>query len=591
MPRLRELMDARYAAAGAETFRMAPMRLAILAGLMVIAGLGVGWTPAMAWALAPLISEAILWPVTRRMSRETHTSRDHWAFFGHSLWAVPAWSAYSLVLWQGPSEACHMAAAIFWCGQILYVQNFCIRSPLAAAQTAIVSLVAPMAVAVLLPKYHGMDQALVLAMLALCESYGVLAILDNMRQARELAQATGQLVAEKAAAQAAEAKAEAANQAKSDFLATMSHEIRTPLNGVLGMAQAMAAEKLPKVQRQRLAVVRESGEALQAILNDVLDLSKIESGRLEFETIDFDLAQTVRAAGEAFSAIAAERGLALDVEVDDRLGLRRGDPTRVRQVLHNLVSNALKFTERGGVRITARADGEGVALSVADTGVGMDEATLARLFERFAQADSSTTRRYGGTGLGLAICRQLAALMGGEIAATSAPGEGSTFTVRLPLRRVGDAVATSGRETPQDAVAPDAALRILVAEDNRTNQLVIQTLLGQAGVTPTLVGDGAEAVEAWRTGDFDLVLMDVQMPQMDGPAAVQAIRRLEAETGRRRTPILALSANAMTHQIAEYLAAGMDGHVAKPIHVEDLFAKIEAALSAAGDRESAQASA
>jgi signal transduction histidine kinase/ActR/RegA family two-component response regulator len=590
MPRLRELMDARYAAAGAETFRMAPMRLAILAGLMVIAGLGVGWTPAMAWALAPLVSEAILWPVTRRMARGTHTSRDHWAFFGHSLWAVPAWSAYSLVLWQGPSEACHMAAAIFWCGQILYVQNFCIRSPLAAAQTAIVSLVAPMAVAVLLPKYHGMDQALVLAMLALCESYGVLAILDNMRQARELAQATGQLVAEKAAAQAAEAKAETANQAKSDFLATMSHEIRTPLNGVLGMAQAMAAEKLPRVQRQRLAVVRESGEALQAILNDVLDLSKIESGRLELEALDFDLAQVVRAAGEAFSAIAAGRGLALDVEVDDRLGLRRGDPTRVRQVLHNLVSNALKFTERGGVRITARADGEGVALSVADTGVGMDEATLARLFERFAQADSSTTRRYGGTGLGLAICRQLAALMGGEIAAASAPGEGSTFTLRLPLRRTGDASGTHAHQV-QAASAPDTALRILVAEDNRTNQLVIQTLLAQAGVTPTLVGDGAEAVEAWRTGDFDLVLMDVQMPQMDGPAAVQTIRRLEAETGRRRTPILALSANAMTHQIAEYLAAGMDAHVAKPIHVEDLFAKIEAALSATSDGESAQASA
>jgi signal transduction histidine kinase len=579
MPRLRDLMDARYIAVGADSFRMAPMRLTILAGLVVIAGLGVGWTPAMAWGLFPLSSEAFLWPINRRMARGTHTERDLWGFFGHSLWGVPAWTAYSLILWQGPSEACRIAAAIYWCGQLLYVQNFCIRSPLAAAQTAIMSLIAPLAVAVLLPKYHGVDQALVLSMLALAEGQAVLAILDNMRQARALQRATEQLVAEKASAEAAEAKAEAANQAKSDFLATMSHEIRTPLNGVLGMAQAMAAERLPKVQRQRLGVIRESGEALQTILDDVLDLAKIEAGRLELEAIDFDLAQTVRAAGEAFSAVAIERGLSLEVDIDEGLGVRRGDPTRVRQVLHNLVSNALKFTERGGVRISARCEGGDVALSVADTGVGMDEATLARLFERFAQADSSTTRRYGGTGLGLSICRQLAALMGGDISAASAPGEGSTFTLRLPLARMGDATQAMTRETP--AVAePDAGLRILVAEDNRTNQLVIQTLLGQAGITPAVVGDGREAVEAWPTGDFDMVLMDVQMPVMDGPAATGEIRRLEAATGRARTPILALSANAMTHQIAEYLAAGMDGHIAKPIHVEDLFAKIEAALAA-----------
>jgi signal transduction histidine kinase len=577
MPRLRDLMDARYVAVGADGFRMAPMRLAILAGLMVIAGLGVGWTPAMAWALLPLASEAVIWPATRRMANGTHTDRDLWAFFGHSLWGVPAWTAYSLILWQGPSEACRIAAAIYWCGQLLYVQNFCIKSPLAAAQTAIMSLIAPLAIAILLPKYHGVDQALVLAMLALSEGQSVLAILDNMRQARELQQATRQLVAEKAAAEAAEARADAANQAKSAFLATMSHEIRTPLNGVLGMAQAMAAERLPAVQRKRLGVIRESGEALHAMLNDLLDLAKIEAGRLELEVIEFDLGSMVSAAGQAFSANAEARGLWLEVEADKGLGVRLGDPTRVRQVLHNLLSNALKFTEAGGVRIIASADEETVAMSVVDTGIGMDEAALTRLFQPYSQADTSTTRRFGGTGLGLSICRELTALMGGEITAQSAPGQGSTFTVLLRLPRTGEALA--GAADSATAPSADAGLRILVAEDNRVNQLVIQTLLSQAGIAPALVADGREAVEAWSSGDFDLVLMDVEMPQMDGPAATREIRRLEAERGRPRTPILALSANAMTHQIADYLAAGMDGHVAKPIHVEDLFARIEAVLA------------
>ena len=579
MPRLGALMDERFVAVGAESFRMAPLRLVILGVLVVIAGMGVGWAWPLAWGALALASEAIMFPITRRLARGEHGRGDLMGYFGHSLWGVPAWTSYSVLLWLGPSDACRLAAAIYWCGQLLYVQSFCIRSPLAAAQTAIPSVVAPLALAVLIPKYHGVAQAMVLAMTVLCLAHAVSAIFDNMKQARALERATEQLKAEKAAALAAEARAEAANHAKSAFLATMSHEIRTPLNGVLGMAQAMAAERLPAVQRERLGVIRESGETLHAILNDVLDLAKIEAGRLELEAIEFDLALAVKAAGQAFAANAAARGLALAVEVEGGVGARLGDPTRVRQILHNLISNALKFTEAGGVRIAARGDADEVVLSVADTGIGMDEASLARLFQAYAQADTSTTRRFGGTGLGLSICRELAALMGGAISAESAPGEGSTFTVRLPLPRMGGSAA---RPAPAPATAKAAAgVRILVAEDNRTNQLVIQTLLGQAGIDPVLAADGGEAVQAWAEGDFDLILMDVQMPQMDGPSATREIRRLEAETGRPRTPILALTANAMTHQVAEYLEAGMDGHVAKPIHVEDLFAKIEAALTSA----------
>ncbi|MGZ3347283.1 MAG: ATP-binding protein [Caulobacteraceae bacterium] len=588
MQRLGALLDARYVAVGAESFRMAPVRLVIMAFLIVIAGMGVGWTWPLGWGALALTSEAVMFPITRRLSRGAFSRSDVWAYFGHSLWGVPVWTSYSLLLWFGPSDACRLAAAIFWCGQLLYVQNFCIRSPLAAAQTAIPSVVAPLLIALLMPRYHGVEQAMVLTMLALCLGHGVNAILDNMKQARALERATDQLIAEKAAAQAAEAEAAAANHAKSAFLATMSHEIRTPLNGVLGMAQAMAAERLPAVQRERLGVIRESGEALHSILNDVLDLAKIEAGRLELEVIGFDLAQVARAAGHAFSANAAARGLSLEVEVEPDLGARLGDPTRVRQVLHNLLSNGLKFTEAGGVRLAVRAEGDGVALSIADTGVGMDEATLARLFQPYAQADTSTTRRFGGTGLGLSICRQLAALMGGEISAQSAPGAGSTFTVRLPLPRSTEAPAEAADAAPSPV---PAGLRILVAEDNRTNQLVIQTLLGQAGIDPVIAADGREALEAWRAEDFHLVLMDVQMPEMDGPTAAREIRRLEAETGRARTPILALTANAMTHQIAEYLEAGMDGHVAKPIHVEELFARIEAVLAAAETETPAAASA
>ncbi|HEX3701306.1 MAG TPA: ATP-binding protein, partial [Phenylobacterium sp.] len=313
-------------------------------------------------------------------------------------------------------------------------------------------------------------------------------------------------------AQEGEFAAEAANAAKSAFLATMSHEIRTPLNGVLGMAQAMAADELSEVQRERLVVVHRSGEALLAILNDVLDLSKIEAGKLELESIEFDLGDVAQGAYSAFTALANKKGLSFALDIGPARGRYLGDPTRIRQILYNLISNALKFTDQGEIRVTARRDGELLEIAVTDTGVGISPENLVRLFQKFDQLDSSTTRRFGGTGLGLAICHELAQLMGGEILVESEVGQGSRFAVRLPL-------PLTGEEKPPPPLAPAPAsdlkpmrLRVLAAEDNAVNQLVLKTLLHQLGLEPTVVEDGAAAVEAWRGADWDVVLMDVQMP-------------------------------------------------------------------------------
>ncbi|MBW0152122.1 MAG: response regulator, partial [Phenylobacterium sp.] len=379
-------------------------------------------------------------------------------------------------------------------------------------------------------------------------------------------------------ARAGERAAETANAAKSAFLATMSHEIRTPLNGVLGMSQVMSRDTLSAPQRERLEVIRQSGEALTALLNNVLDLSKIEAGQMEVESIPFDLNEILESARATFATLALDKGLQLEMTVDDSArGVFQGDPTRLRQVLFNLLSNAVKFTDEGTVILGAEAAPGGLRLWVSDTGPGMSQAELSRLFVRFAQLDSSTTRRHGGTGLGLAISHELCGLMGGALEATSAPGQGSTFSLVAPLVRLGDAAPTPSI-TPAPPAGGLTGLRVLAAEDNEVNQVVLRALLAPLGVEPVMVSDGAAAVAAWEAGEWDLVLMDVRMPVMDGLAATAAIRARERSLGRRRTPIIGLSADAMDHQVNELLAAGMDSHVSKPIDVTRLYGVLEAAL-------------
>jgi len=374
-------------------------------------------------------------------------------------------------------------------------------------------------------------------------------------------------------------EADAANTAKSEFLATMSHEIRTPLNGVLGMTQVMRRGALAPEQRQQLDVIADAGQSLLSVLNGILDLSKIEAGKLELDAHPFDLDRVLNLACAPYGPLAAQKELAFCVEVaSDARGVWRGDSAKLSQVISNLLSNALKFTAEGAITLKVDPAPEGLSFQVTDTGLGVAKDKLDVIFERFTQADASTTRRFGGTGLGLAICRRFVALMGGELTLNSQEGVGSTFAFILPLTREVQALAQPSRADQDLTHDPDRPLRILAAEDNPTNQLILKALLTPLEADLTLVADGHEAVGAFATGAFDLILMDVQMPRMDGLAATAAIRKIEQAEGRTHTPVIALTANVMRHQIDSYRAAGMDSHVAKPIELPALVLAIETAL-------------
>jgi signal transduction histidine kinase/DNA-binding NarL/FixJ family response regulator len=408
-------------------------------------------------------------------------------------------------------------------------------------------------------------------------------------RSREEALAAAKEAAEAArdAAERARAEAEAANQAKSTFLATMSHEIRTPMNGVLGMVDVLERQGLSELQRRTVATMRESGQALLHIIDDVLDFSKIEAGRLELESTPFSLSGLVNAALATLRPQVTAKGLTLHAEVDagsqDALV---GDPTRVRQILFNLLSNAIKFTERGGVRVRAgtKALGDGrtrVTLAVTDTGIGLGEEELARLFQPFVQADSSTTRQFGGTGLGLTIVRRLARAMGGDVAVESTPAVGSTFTVTLtldaapsdsPLKTL---LKPAARSPAATAPRSGEGTRALVVDDHPVNREVLMLQLKLLGVAADSAADGVEALAAWAPGRYAAVLADIHMPRMDGHELARRLRATEAERDAARTPIVAVTANATKGEEERCLAAGMDAYLVKPVSIERLRATLE----------------
>ena len=401
-----------------------------------------------------------------------------------------------------------------------------------------------------------------------------------------------------ASARAAKAAAEAANRSKSEFLANMSHEIRTPMHGVLGVAGALGRTPLNARQREMVRLIETSADSLQVLLSDVLDLARVEAGRLEINPEPFDLRETAMGVMELFRAKAEDKGLQLAAHIDREVARRHvGDAVRLKQILGNLLSNAVKFTPHGWVRLAIEAEqaadgAQALSLSVSDTGIGFDAETAARLFTRFAQADGSITRRFGGAGLGLSISGALAELMAATIEAQSTPGAGSCFTLRLALP-VASAAEPEAAEVAGGDVAGSAAdagpLRILVAEDHEVNRRVVQLIFDELDVELTMALDGQDAVERFAPGAYDVVLMDMQMPRMDGLEAIAAIRQREAAAAVVPTPIIMLTANALPEHEAAGRAAGADGFLTKPIVASALIAAVQAAVASSGAQERAAA--
>jgi two-component system, sensor histidine kinase and response regulator len=417
----------------------------------------------------------------------------------------------------------------------------------------------------------------------------------------ELTSANLQLISGTEKAQRIADTALAASDAKSGFLANMSHEIRTPMNGVIGMIDSLLGTSLTHGQRETAQTIQSSAYSLLLIINDILDFSKIEAGKMTFEQIDFDLREVIKNTIDLMATLAQGKGLHLSECIQQGTATYLvGDPTRLRQVLLNLLSNAIKFSEEGRVLLeiaqTSEIDDEvEVSFSVHDTGIGMSEEVQEKLFQSFTQADTSTTRKYGGTGLGLAICRKLVELMGGTIEATSTLGKGSTFSFSLQFTKQKSFVSIDRKpaavsaelspptQTTAYSVGADG-LRILLAEDGKTNQLVAVQVLKKLGYTADIALNGREAVEAWRHKKYDIILMDCNMPEMDGYEATRKIRELEAERNLKPTQIIAMTASVMMGDRELCIAAGMNDFTTKPVDQHALKTALARAKSHSDDR-------
>ncbi|CAN5462608.1 ATP-binding protein [soil metagenome] len=558
-----------------DTHRLLPSRLipAILA--TAITSMVLGASIALIWLASFVLSEGLARLSTRRFKPGVSASNTERATF--VLMALPinlTWAWLAAMLWLSPIQELKLAAVSIWVGQIIYTQNF--RHQPAAL--LIVSAVAPMVSLMVFPLFFfdapgvGPNIARWGLVMVVLTTFNVMR--GNRAAARRMDDLTRGLREERE-------RALEANRAKSTFVAVTSHELRTPMNGLLGMAYALDRSNLSESQRRHVRLMIKSGDSLMQVLNDVLDLSKIEAGKVDLDHTATNLHELVLAAGEAWRDAATEKGLWLKTEIDPAAPVWvLADPQRIRQVVMNLISNGLKFTHQGGVTIQLAAatplpDGAlRVRIRVIDSGIGVAKHFHDRIFDSFTQADNAVSRSHGGTGLGLTIARALARQMDGDLVLESGL-DGATFAFTLLATPIALPVAAFDAERDDDMPNLES-LRILMAEDNAINQVVVRTMLEATGVALTVVDDGQAALAALRVGTFDAVLMDINMPVMDGMTALSAIRAGEA--GDPKTPVIALTASAMAGDRERFLAMGFDDHLGKPVRPVELLTAIIAAM-------------
>ena len=539
----------------------------------------IGWIGTAAWVVAMLTLEVALRRVLKMQIKGGRPSLRLQRMGVSQLMSI-SWIGLASVLWIGGEPSLRIASMGLCAGILLYAHSACSKVPGQFLITGGPSIIAMVALPLLGGGLSPTALAAIEGSVALCVAHTLTSVAASYRAHRQLVAATADLVRQREIA-------ERASQAKSDFLAMMSHELRTPMNGVLGLAHALQRTDLDDRQASLLEGVTRSGDALMRILNDILDLTKIEAGRMEMAPEPTDLHDLLRQSHDLFAETAAAKGLALRLVIEP--GTPTGvvvDPLRLRQILLNLLANAVKFTAAGEVvlRVEQRRLDDGrrrLTFSVHDTGPGLSESARADLFRPFSQGDAGLARAHGGTGLGLSISHQLARALGGELSAAAGPaGSGSTFELILPVAECepprADAAGAAGHDGR--ARAAPAPISILVVEDNPTNRAVVRALLESTGWSLTFAENGALAVEALTKGRFDLVLMDVHMPVMDGIAAVREIR--SGRVGDPAVPVIALTADTMSGDRQRFLAAGFNAHVAKPIRPAELLGAIQAVLAA-----------
>ncbi len=523
------------------------------------------------WLAAILIGE--IWQRRAAISvikADVETQSLKYKFILAFVFNTLAWSSIGDLAWETSGRAFQGMCMVLWMTQFMLAAVYAFRSRCGYIAGTAVPMAAIVLAVLLTMSHHGVDRIseLVASCLGPIFAYGLSRQADKQRQILDLTLRQLEYAADNAA-RAASAKAE--------FLANMSHELRTPLTAILGFSELLQKSKSLASDDARAADrINTASRTLLTVVNDILDFSKMEAGAVELEAEALDPIRLLQDALDVIDSAAAGKGLGVRLEVTGRPSLVVGDPVRLRQVLFNLVSNALKFTSRGEIvgALAFEPTGEATCrlrFEVRDTGIGIPDDKRALMFERFSQADGSITRQFGGTGLGLAICKRIVTLMNGVIDVDSQLGKGSVFWLEVELPVADQLAAEPGIDMIEDLAGLE--VRVLVAEDHPVNQELLRIILETAGVSVDVVGDGAQAINAYQSSAYDIILMDVQMPILDGPEATRRIRALESADARvpgargpgARLPIIAMTANVMPDQIAAYLAAGMDAHVGKPI--------------------------